>query len=380
SGEYIIRRDITSRLSQLTFSFDADARLIAGWLAYAQGVAAAPTGTQVAEVWTLTVTGTLTAGTFKILHTNEGISDTVDIPYNATAAEIKVLLESLRTIKKGNVLVSGSLPAGPIVITGTGKLAAGNISVATINNAALTGGTVAIATTTPGTSKTVAITRTTLDQTPLFSLIVGFEDDTTVPDIYKDCVVNSVTIRGALRGKVTVELSILGSADVIQTLAYTLPDCVNIDPIYTRDCRLVVDGTFLIEDLREFSYVFSNNVFSGEDAFPYDDIDITRLEHGDRTSSFVFSIYGSKGDTIYNLAELETPVPVRLILGAPVERVEINAPKTSLVLDENPITFAGEAGRSAIGIVGTPFYDSATGGTPDNVIYTGAETTTLLDT
>ena len=381
TGEYVIREDITSRLSRLNFSFDCDAWLLAGWLAYAQGAAAAPTGTQTAEVQRFTVTGgPLTAGVLNVTHTFEGISDEVDIPYNATAADIERLLETLRTIKPGQVTVTGTLLAGPVNITFAGKLGAGDVSTFVLDDTGLTGGTVAVSTPTPGTSKTALITRTTLDQTPLFSLIVGFDGDTTNPDKYKDVVVNSVTINGALRGKATIDLELIGSNDLIEVLSYVMPACVNQDPIYTKDCRIEVDGTFESENLRQFTYTYSNNIFSGDDAFPYDDIDVVRLEHGDRTSSFTFSVYGSKGDALYTLAEEEQTVPVNMYVGPIVNRVKINAPKTKVKLQDDPITFAGEALRSSIEIIATPHYDQATAGTPDNVIYYGPETTTLLAT
>lgn len=381
SGEYLIREDITSRLSRLTFSFDADAKLIAGWMAYAQGLAGAPSGTQTAEIWRLTVTGTLTLGNLIFEHTFQGITDSVEIPYDSTADEIKALLETLRTVKKGNITsVTGTLLAGPVNITLGGKLAAGDLSEPTVDDSGLTGGTVAVSTPTPGASKTTQITRTTEDQTPWFSLIAGFEGDTTDPDKYKNCVVESVTIRGAVRGKVTVELTILGSADVITAVGYTLPECADIEPIYTRDCSVVIDGSFVSENLREFTYTYNNNIFQGDDAFPYDDVDIVRLEHGDRTSQFTFVIYGSKGDTVYNLAEIEDIVPVRLLVGPPVERVEVNAPLTSLRLSDDILTFTGEAGRSAMNVTGVPFYDKDTAGTPDKVIYYGPSTVQLLGT
>jgi hypothetical protein len=381
TGEYVIREDITSRLARLSFSFDADAFLIAGWLAYAMSAAAGPSGSQVPFVWTLAVTGTLTAGSFTISHTNEGITDTVDIPYNATNAELTTLLGTLRTIKPGNFTVAGTaLPVGPLTVTGAGKFAAGAVTLPTISNSGLTGGTVAITETTPGTSKTAQITRTTSDQNSLFSLIVGFDGDSTNPDKYRDMIVNTVTVRGALRGKVSVEVETIGSQDLIPVSGYSFPACVNIDPIYTKDCRAVINSAFVTEAMREFSYTYSNNAFTGDDPFPYDDIDIIRLEHGDRTSSFTFSVYGSKGDALYTLAEAETVVAVRLLLGAPVKRTEINAAKTNVKLDDAPITFAGEALRSAMGITGTPLYDSGTAGTPDKVIYYGSESTTFLAT
>jgi len=380
SGEYLIREDITSRLARLRFSFDADAFLAAGWLAYALGAAAAPSGTQTNEVQTITPSGTITGGTYNVAVTFEGITDNVDIPYNATALETTAYLESLRPIKPGNVVATGTL-ATTVVITFQGKLAAYNVPALTVDSTSLVGGTVSLGTTTAGTSKIHEITRTTNAQTPVTSIITGFEGDSaSYFEKYKDFAVNSVTIRGAIRGKVTVELDLIGSLDTLSALAYSVPACVNINPIYTKDCRLEVNSSFVSSSMREFTYTYSNNIFSGDDAFPYDDIDIERLEHGDRTSSFTFSVYGSRGDTIYTLGEAESVVAVNLYLGAPANRVVIDAPKTSIKLSDDPISFAGEANRSTINITGTPFYNSSTAGTPDRVHYYGSETATFLAT
>lgn len=381
SGEYIIIENITSRLSRLRFSFDCDAYLAAGWLAFAQGAAAAPSGTRTNEIQTITPSGTISGGTWNALFLIEGITDNVNIAWNATAAQIQAALEGLKSIKKGNVSVAGTL-ATTVVITFIGKLAAANVPAIVVDGSLLTGSTPAIvlSTTTPGTSKIHEITRTTQDQTPATDLIVGFETDATPAQHYVDMVVNSVTIRGEIRGKVSVELEILGSAKTLDALAYSIPACVNVNPIYTRDCRIEVGSTFISSNVREFTYTFSNNIFSGDDAFPYDDIDVFRLEHGDRTSSFNFTVYGSRGDALYTTAEDEDVVQVFLILGPPSGRVIIDAPKTSVKLADDPITFAGEANRSALSVTGTPFFDSGTAGTPDRVHYYGPETTTFLAT
>lgn len=381
SGEYIIIENITSRLSRLRFSFDCDAYLAAGWLAFAQGAAAAPSGSRTNEIQRIAPGGTISGGTYNVAFTIEGITDNVDIPWNATAPQTQALLESLKSIKKGNATVAGTL-ATNVDVTFVGKLAAYNVPALVVDGTNLTGSspTVTLSTTTPGTSKIHEITRTTQDQTPATDLVVGFETDSTPAQQYVDMVVNSVTIRGEIRGKVSVELEILGSAKTLDAIAYSVPACVNVTPVYTRDCRIEVGSTFISSNVREFTYTYSNNIFSGDDAFPYDDIDVVRLEHGDRTSSFNFTVYGSRGDDLYTTAENEDVVQVFLILGAPSNRVIIDAPKTSVKLADDPITFAGEANRSAISVTGTPFFDGGTAGTPDRVHYYGSESTTFLAT
>lgn len=379
TGEYITKTEITSRLSRLTVTFDADARLIAGWLALAMGVATAPVGTQVAEVQTITPTGTVSGGTWQIGLTLEGSVGLSDpIAWNATSAQIQAAIDDIPNIKKGQVTVAGTL-ASTVTLTGAGKFVAGNLPLFTVVFSSLTGGgTLAIAQTTAGSNKLATVTRSTATQTPQISLIVGFEGDTTPPRKYRDLVVNSVTIAGALRAKVTVTVELIGNARTVAEVGYVIPVCVNIDPIFTKDCRINIDGEFAASTVRDFNYTYSNNIFAGDDPFPYNDIDVVRLEHGDRTSSFTFSLFGSPGDVMFDKADDEEIVPVILILGSPANRATIIAPATELRLSDTPVTFSGEANRSGFQITGTPFYNDAVAGTPDYVEYRGPETSTLL--
>jgi hypothetical protein len=108
-------------------------------------------GTQTNEVQTLTITGTPTAGTFKLAFKSV-IS--ANIAYNATAAAVQAALEALSTIGSGNVLCAGGpLPTTAVTITFQGLLAGSNQPLITVSSAAFTGGTTPAATvaeTTPG--------------------------------------------------------------------------------------------------------------------------------------------------------------------------------------------------------------------------------------
>lgn len=382
TGEYLIAREITSQLMRLRFSFDATAYLLYVWLGYAFGAAAAPSGTRTNEVVTVTPSGTISGGTWNFSFTLEGKTSNIDIPWDATASEIQAFLEDMKTIGEGNVSVSGDLTT-TVVITFQGDLAAYNLPIPVVSGANLTGSTpdVAIAETTAGIPKTAAISRTTSDQNPPFSLIVGFDGDTDDPIKYKDCVVNSITIRGEVRGKITVELDIVGSLETLIALGFSLPACVNNPPLFTKDCRVLV-GTEYVK-VRNFVYTYSNNIITGDDAFPYDDINVERLEHDDRTSIFNFAYYGSPDEdnnSKYHKAKIESSEETSLIMGVPSNRIVVNMPKNNLILADDAISFAGEARRSTVNIEGTPFYDSLVPGTPDNVIYYGPETVTLLST
>jgi hypothetical protein len=110
------------------------------------------TGSPTNEVQTLTVTGTPTAGNFRLAF--KSVS-TANIAYNATSAAVQAALEALSTIGTGNVLAAGGpLPASPVTLTFQGQLAGTNQPLVTVVSTAFTGGTtpaVTVAETTPGT-------------------------------------------------------------------------------------------------------------------------------------------------------------------------------------------------------------------------------------
>lgn len=109
------------------------------------------TGSETSEVQTLTITGTPTAGSFRVSF--KGVSSGT-IAYNAIASVVQSTLELMSTIGTGNVLVAGGpLPGTPVTLTFQNNLANQDLPLASVISAAFTGGTTpagAIATTTPG--------------------------------------------------------------------------------------------------------------------------------------------------------------------------------------------------------------------------------------
>jgi len=107
-------------------------------------------GTAVAEVQTLTITGTPTGGTFILQYDGEYTSA---IAYNATAADVQAALEALPSIGTGGVTGGGGgLPGTAVTITFAGSLAGLAQPLITVV-ASLTGGTnpaAAVARTTAG--------------------------------------------------------------------------------------------------------------------------------------------------------------------------------------------------------------------------------------
>jgi hypothetical protein len=103
----------------------------------------------VAEVQTVTITGTPTGGTFTLTYSGQ---TTGTIAYNAAAAAVLAALEALSNLAPGDVAVTGGPgPGTPYVVTFATAL--GNVVLMTADGALLTGGAspaVAVVQTTPG--------------------------------------------------------------------------------------------------------------------------------------------------------------------------------------------------------------------------------------
>ncbi|MGH2520156.1 MAG: hypothetical protein ACRDF8_10160, partial [Chloroflexota bacterium] len=93
------------------------------------------------DVWTLTITGTPTGGTFTLTaDVNGSTQTTAAIAYNATVAAVQTALEALTNIGSGNVTVAGTvLPGGTQTVTFSGQLA--GLAVTLTSTHSFTGGT-----------------------------------------------------------------------------------------------------------------------------------------------------------------------------------------------------------------------------------------------
>lgn len=111
------------------------------------------TGAAVAEVQTVTITGSPTGGTFTLTFDGE---TTANIDFDATNAEVDTALEALSNIGVGEVTVTGGPgPGTPWVVTFSSSL--GNVPQMTADGSGLTGGSspaVAVTTNTPGDNLT----------------------------------------------------------------------------------------------------------------------------------------------------------------------------------------------------------------------------------
>lgn len=123
---------------------------------------AAVTGTN--EVQRITVTGTPTGGlTTATITTPDAATGAIAIPYNATAAQVQVLVNALTNVHLGDIVVSGGpFPGTAIDFTFVNDLSATDITSMTLVDAYTGGSSPAAALTTPTAGVRGYITSTKL--------------------------------------------------------------------------------------------------------------------------------------------------------------------------------------------------------------------------
>lgn len=116
----------------------------AGGLPYTAGAPAAGT----TAVQTISVTGTPTAGTFKLKY---GSQRTAALAFDATAADIQTALRALSNIGSAGIGATGG-PVGTadVVLTFAGGLAKRVVKTISVVESTVTGGAVVVTNTTPG--------------------------------------------------------------------------------------------------------------------------------------------------------------------------------------------------------------------------------------
>lgn len=349
TGEDFLFEVLTGQTARLTIDFDVDPDLLAGMVAHAYGVSAAPVvGTNEVQTETMTATGGTRTLTVQV---GANAQTTTPLNYNANAAAIQAALEALSNVVPGDIVVSG---LGPFVYTFGGAFASQDANLITVNTYALTGGSSSIVETTGGIGSLHAITRLVAYTLPLMTLFIGFRGSDKQPVIFKNVVVNSIRVRAASREKVTCTVELIGSANLITATGYTMPPCTDIIPIRFGDCQMSIGGVdYVAANLaREFEYYYQNDVtpkFDGAGIYA------TRHERADkRPSGFNLFVLGEPGDALFNVALAKATLNTFIRCGPAGRHVKFEAPQGLVKLAPTRIRFEGDPSESAIAIVVRP--------------------------
>lgn len=364
---------LTNRVGRLTIDMDVDPDILAGMAAFAYGVAAAPTGgTNEVQTETITATGG------QLLYTVQVGTDaqtTSPVAYNANAAARQAALEALSNVAPGDIVVAG---AGPYTYTFGNNLGNQDVNMVAVNTYLATGGTSSFVETTPGVGRTHAISRITGYTLPLMTLYLGYRGSDKQPVIFKNVVVDSIRVRSTSGNRVTATFTLIGSADLVQAVGFTMPACLDIIPIRFGDCQMNIGGVDYIAQNqgREFEYYYQNDVAPKFDGAG---VDVTRLERADRRpSGFNLWVLGEPGDSLFNLAKAKTTLPVSVRCGLAGRHVLFSAPQGLVKLTPDQIRHGGDPPESEIAMIVRPKKVSGNTTTPTNVTAVSKQATAFL--
>lgn len=188
---------------------------------------------------------------------------------------------------------------------------------------------------------------------PAFSVVFGFQGQPKRL-LMRGCVVNSFTIQGQARGKITCNANIRFALTVDLTDPFAFPPCINEMPLRFDECELKTDGV-KVPELRSFNFTYDNQVLTGDHAFTDEGIHATRLERADRrTRTLNYERSGDISDALYTEADAGVIKPYTLQLGKGAKRLTFNVPRAEHTLDGGGLKKDGQAGETRIGVVATP--------------------------
>jgi hypothetical protein len=155
---------------------------------------------------------------------------------------------------------------------------------------------------------------------------------------------------------------LLGRFTPAEMAGFSEPDCLNLPALKGKDCKIKVNGSYLSDEFWSATLNLNNQVPTGDDAFPFDDIEVGTLERGDKpTYPITMQILGSEGDTIGELCRTRTKVPVEFLLGNPGNRTSLIYPNVLMKFQSTPKVYVGDLNRSAHAIDAVPHTDATIG-------------------
>lgn len=187
-------------------------------------------------------------------------------------------------------------------------------------------------------------------QPPPTTIITGNRGSLIAPLKWKDMVVDSVRITGRVANRVTGRVQLRGHGGPTSATGYTFEECSTIDPIFLKDGAFLLNSVNRAADLREFDFFLNNALVFQEDPFPFNSIDIARMERAERREwSLNVTLFGEENDATWNAAIANGKQPYSLRIGPADEGITIASAGDALM---SPPTkgYAGQVARSTMGI------------------------------
>ena len=212
------------------------------------------------------------------------------------------------------------------------------------------------------------LTRSLSDDLAAFGFVECFEDDPATAEKYIGFKVESITLNLNRRKNVTMTMTTVGRFGTAAVANFDLPECETLPALKGSQCKLLIGGVDYTNLLWQLGLTLSNNMPTGDDAFPFVGQEIQTLERGKQPGySISPQLLIRKGHTVQTAAKNRAKLPVVLQFGETAsEHVVFTFPNTYLELNAKWRQFVGELEQYSTVIDATPMKDD-TLGTPIKV-------------
>jgi hypothetical protein len=185
-------------------------------------------------------------------------------------------------------------------------------------------------------------------------------------------VLDSIRITGRVANRITGRVQFRGHGAPTPVTGYTWADCTTPDPIFLRNGAFTLDGVNRAADLREFEFLLDNKLVFQEDPFPFNDVDIVRMERAERREwPLNVTMFGELNDATWQAANFQAAdeigkEPYILRIGSATDGITIASAGDALV-ELTSMGNAGQVARSTQALVLTALRPS---GQPSPIVVT----------
>jgi hypothetical protein len=208
-------------------------------------------------------------------------------------------------------------------------------------------------------------------QPPVFTIIVGYDDDEDPGIVLFNAVVDKLEVVGRSGEEFVINIDIVGDGSLTPATSFVWPACTDIVPIYFEDGALTVNSVDRFtcatpnQTTHEFSFSYSNNL-AIDDGRPMAKKDFIRLNRKEKRDYMAdWKVEGRPNDTLAALAHArDTSGSFSFRIGSSSQGVTYTVTKCEFAEGSPLVSHEGELRRAALNLRLNPLRISGNAATP----------------
>lgn len=200
---------------------------------------------------------------------------------------------------------------------------------------------------------------------PVTTLVYAKANSVEDPKILKSMALVKMELSATPNARLVLALTFEGSADYGAASGFTIPDCVDAEPVYLNDGTFIVNAVDYTAYTRSLNFTYDNKP-PVEDRFTGASIHPDHIETDDmRQHDFRWSVLGELGDALDEASRTvpSTSYAVQWRIGSASDGVLIDVAEAEIKPDGGEV-FEGSVRRATLGLALFPKYIDGDADTP----------------